>query len=251
MLPYLEQRPIAIGPARIYPFGILAATGLLTGVWMLRARAAARGLDRAIAFRFGAVSVFCGLAGSLFLGLLISRPGLYSFAALSAGGAAGWLYLRSISEGSKAIAYFDAATFVFPFAWVFVRAGCALAHDHPGIRSNHWLAVAFPGGGRFDLGLLEFLFLIPLAGLFLWLDRRPWPPGFFLGCFLAIYGVFRFCLDNLREPAGPRFLLTPDQAMGLLAATAAAIVLLRVWRGRASIPAPNSSEITTPAPHPR
>jgi phosphatidylglycerol:prolipoprotein diacylglycerol transferase len=231
MIPYLEQQPIVIGPARIYPFGVLAATGLLAGVWMLRKRAAAKGLDQDVAFRFGVVSGFCGLIGAILLRLLIydfQQGGMYSFGGLLAGLAGGWLYLRS-AAGAKTAAYFDAMAFVFPFAWMFGRAGCAIAHDHPGIRSSHWLAVAFAGGGRFDLGLLELLFLLPLAALFLWLDRRPRPAGFFLGTFLAIYGAFRFCLDGLHEPGAPRFLLTPDQAMGLLAAAGGTLLLLRLW----------------------
>ena len=36
------------------------------------------------------------------------------------------------------------------------RFGCALQHDHLGIPSTYFLAVRFPGGPRFDLGLLRY-----------------------------------------------------------------------------------------------
>jgi prolipoprotein diacylglyceryltransferase len=66
--------------------------------------------------------------------------------------------------------------------------------------------------------------------LFLWLDRRPRPAGFYLGLWLIIYGTFRVCLDRLHEPGAPRFLLTPDQAWGLLATVAGVFILVKVFR---------------------
>jgi phosphatidylglycerol---prolipoprotein diacylglyceryl transferase len=247
MLPYIEQPAIPIGPVFIYPFGILVLAGILTGVWMVRARAAQRGLDREVALRFCAAMILCGLAGAHLLRLLMFEPrllwsnpaalfdfregGIYSFGGLFAGLAGGWLYLRSQKlSAAKMWQYLDVLAFVFPFAWAFGRAGCAIAHDHPGILSRSWLAVDFPGGGRYDLGLLEFLFMLPMAGLFLWMDRLPRPAGFYLGMFLTIYGPFRIWLDSLHEPAVPRFILTPDQTMGLLAACAGALILKTALR---------------------
>ena len=45
MLPYIQLRALQLGPVRLYPFGILMTAGILTGVWMLRARATRRDLD--------------------------------------------------------------------------------------------------------------------------------------------------------------------------------------------------------------
>jgi phosphatidylglycerol:prolipoprotein diacylglycerol transferase len=246
-LPYIEQRAIAVGAARIYPFGILVLTGILTGVWMLRVRAAKSDLPGEVTLGFCAALLLCGLAGAHLLRLLFFEPvllwttpaaafnfrqgGIYSFGGLVAGMGGGWWYLR---KSGKVWEYFDCLAFVFPFAWAFGRAGCAVAHDHPGISSDSWLAVQFPGGGRYDLGLLEFFFMIPTIGLFLWLDRRPRPAGFFLGLFLAIYGPFRFWLDGLHEPGAPSFILTPDHAWGLLATVAGAVILTRA-RNRPAI----------------
>src|SRR2546427_470013 len=74
--------------------------------------------------------------------------------------------------------------------------GCAWVHDHPGIRSMSWLSVRYPGGQRFDLGLLEMLFLALLAVCFLLLGRKPRAPGFFAGWTFVIYGSFRVGLDQ-------------------------------------------------------
>ncbi len=51
--------------------------------------------------------------------------------------------------------YSDAGAFAVPFAWWIGRVGCYLVHDHPGVRTNSWLGVPYPGGARYDLGLLE------------------------------------------------------------------------------------------------
>ncbi len=55
----------------------------------------------------------------------------------------------------------------------------------------------FPEGSRYDLGLIEFLFLIGLAAAFRILDRRPRPVGFFFGLYGVVYGGFRIWLDTL------------------------------------------------------
>ena len=98
------------------------------------------------------------------------------------------------------------------------RAGCAWVHDHPGIRSTVWLAVRYPGGQRFDLGLLEMLFLALLAVCFLLLARKPRAPGFFAGWTFVIYGSFRVGLDQLHANPPRRMGITPDEVFGILLA---------------------------------
>jgi phosphatidylglycerol:prolipoprotein diacylglycerol transferase len=81
------------------------------------------------------------------------------------------------------------------------RLGCALAHDHRGLWTTNWIAVKFPEGSRYDLGLIEFLFLIGMAALFWALDRKARPVGFFFALYGVLYGAFRIWLDTLHaEP---------------------------------------------------
>jgi len=249
MLPYVEQHAIAIGPLRVYPFGLLVVAGIATGMAMLCARSAKRGFNPDTTLRFCATLIFCGLAGSHLLRLLIFEPallfhnprallsfqqgGIYSFGGLLTGLAGGYLYLRWAGESAGRIwQHFDNLAFAFPFAWAFGRAGCAIAHDHLGSRSTSLLAVRFPDGPRYDLGLIELFFMLLVIALFLWLDRQVRPTGFFLGTFLSIYGLFRIWLDSLHEPGVPHFLLTPDQWFGIAAFLAGAAVLFHVERHR-------------------
>jgi phosphatidylglycerol:prolipoprotein diacylglycerol transferase len=104
----------------------------------------------------------------------------------------------------------------FPAAWVIGRFGCAVVHDHPGVLSEQWFAVAFPGGARLDLGLIEALAMIPLALAALRLRRTPRPAGFFVGLMCLYYAPLRFTLDLFRARdvlgADPRYAgLTPAQ----------------------------------------
>ena len=59
--------------------------------------------------------------------------------------------------------FVDLAVYALPITLAVGRFGCALQHDHLGVASTHFLAVNFPTGPRFDLGLLEFLYLIPVS----------------------------------------------------------------------------------------
>jgi len=144
----------------------------------------------------------------------------------------GLLYWRHKFKASTLV-YADLVASSFPVGWVFGRSGCSLAHDHPGMLSNAWFAVQYPGGARFDLGLYEMLLTVPLAVTFLFLMKRPRPPGFFLGIMCTAYAPTRFALDFLRvheaeygKNADPRYGgLTPAQ-WGCLVLLGAGITFL-------------------------
>jgi prolipoprotein diacylglyceryltransferase len=91
----------------------------------------------------------------------------------------------------------DRIAYVLPFSWMIGRFGCALIHDHVGRSATSWIAVQFPNGPAYDLGLIEFLLLIPLSILFWALGRQPRPAGFFFGLFGVLYGALRAWLDTL------------------------------------------------------
>lgn len=124
--------------------------------------------------------------------------------------------------------YLDLLGYAFPFAWTFGRAGCFLAHDHRGVFTAHVLGVRFPEGTRFDLGLLEMLFSICVAAVFLRLGARPRHRAFFFGLILALYGPYRLFQDTLNV-LPVTMGQSPDQWFAL-AATAGGVTVL--WSTR-------------------
>jgi phosphatidylglycerol:prolipoprotein diacylglycerol transferase len=222
LIPYLEIPELVLIPRGYFdgfppvnfslkPFGILVATGVYLGSYLAIRQGKRLGLNERALTSFIVWVVGYGFVGAHVLDVLFYYPGrvledpwslLKLWDGLSSfGGFAGALigmllwkrrYRRSV------LRYADVVASAFPAAWVFGRMGCAVAHDHPGIESELWLAVQYPGGARFDLGLLEMLATIPLAILFLILRRRPRPWGFYAATMSVAYAPVRFALDFLR-----------------------------------------------------
>ena len=135
---------------------------------------------------------------------------------------------------------------VFPIAWIFGRAGCSIAHDHPGARADAGaaLAVAYPAANpalidgpgahaslgpvtlihghfpRYDLGTLELVLTVGIALVCVALWRRRRTTGTYVVVVSLVYAPARFLLDFLRiESTDVRYAhLTPAQWMciGLL-----------------------------------
>lgn len=122
---------------------------------------------------------------------------------------------------------------VFPVAWIFGRSGCSVVHDHPGAfaspdalfavaygrgPSTHYGPIELIMGNRpqYDLGLLELMFTIVLAGLLALTWRRKLPTGTYAVVTSLAYAPVRFAMDFLRvrdiDGADPRYGgLTPAQ----------------------------------------
>lgn len=248
MIPYVAQPALRLGSYTIYAFGVLVCLAVVVGFEMVVRRAPRAGLDPTEAARLLLWTLGAGLVGSHVFDVVVYRPQLVTAHPLevvklwgsmsSVGGIMGGLVgaavvmrWRGLPRAARA-GFLDSLAFAFPFAQLFGRAGCALAHDHLGIASTHWLAVRFPDGSRFDVGLLEWLAMVLIAGSFALLDRRRWPSGFFLGLFLALYGPVRFGLDTLRIGESRYGGWTPAQYVALLATGAGVALLVSLFRRR-------------------
>ncbi len=223
LFPYITLPELTLVPARflwgfpsipisIKPFGALVATGVYLGAYLTLRRAKRLGLDEKVMGSFIAWVVGLGFVGGHVLDLVFYYPerlmadplslfklwdGLSSFGGFT-GAFIGMLIWRARYR-VPVLPYADNVMAMLPVGWAFGRTGCATAHDHPGIASDSWLAVSFPGGSRFDLGLLEMLLTLPLMFAFLWLARKPRPWGFFSAIACVSYAPIRFALDFLRE----------------------------------------------------
>jgi len=213
MIPYYPQPVIHLGPISIHAFGMLGALATLLAFWIILRRARRMGIAMEETFQFLSVMYLCGLAGAFFASTImadpqafIAHPGRVFHVAVgirSCGGLIGgllsgltWCAFRRLSL-SETLRRFDALVYAFPAAWTAGRLGCALAHDHRGLWTTSWIAVRFPEGQRYDLGLIEFVFLIGMTTLFWALDRKPRPVGFFFVSYTVVYGAFRIWLDTL------------------------------------------------------
>ncbi|MCL2725794.1 MAG: prolipoprotein diacylglyceryl transferase [Polyangiaceae bacterium] len=165
---------------------------------------------------------------------------------------------------------------VFPVAWIFGRSGCAVVHDHPGAHAppDTLLAVAYGHPNRvtklltigkdaielrwgnapqFDLGLLELMFTIVLAGLIALTWRRKLTAGTYVAVTSLAYAPVRFAMDFLRvrdiDQADPRYGgLTPAQWACVALFLFGLVIVKRVRDIKASGKDPLDLFIETPLP---
>jgi len=271
MFPYIQLPDWHFGPFGLHPFGPLVAIGIAVSfqiaVWRAKRWGVAREAIAEMCLWIAGVGfvtahlaripyledpVHSVLSNPLFLMQIFN--GQASFGGFLGGALGAWIFFRRRKlDGSARWKLLDAIGFAIPFGWFFGRVGCYLVHDHPGLRTASWLGVKYPGGARFDLGLIEALFLILLGASFVLLARSARPAGFFFGAFLAIYGAFRVCLDQLHVDP-PRYAgISVDQwayGAATLAGVAALALIFRTAREeRSSEPCPSRlSEATLQTP---
>ena len=242
MIPYFELPHLSLPLGqKIDIFGVLSAAGVVTGATLAgrQSRKYWPGNDLAME---GAVTwmVMFGLFGGHFLHLFAYHPELLDSrdpwyflrfwdGLSSMGGVLGALvgiffYFRKIK--TPFLPYVDALAMGAAPGWAIARIGCFLVHDHPGQRTDFFLAVDFPaatfGGPRHDLGLYDcFALAIISAILWAYSTRRP-REGRIMGLLAVLYSVQRFSTDFLRASdlsfVDRRYLgLTPAQyiVMGL------------------------------------
>jgi phosphatidylglycerol:prolipoprotein diacylglycerol transferase len=201
----------------LQPFGLLVAIGVIAGMRLSEWRGEKLGFRRDVVSDLATHVVIIGFVlGHVFDTVfyfpekLVERPwellmiwtGLSSYGGFF-GAVIGGFYWRW-KRGFPLFPVLDQIAFGLPLGWFFGRLGCFVVHDHPGAITDFPLAVdnfAFEGvvGPRHDLGFYEVLWSLVVVPLFLWLDRKPRAPGFFLVWICWLYAPVRFGLDFLRE----------------------------------------------------
>jgi phosphatidylglycerol---prolipoprotein diacylglyceryl transferase len=239
LIPYFVVPDIHVGPWRISPFSPLLVSAVLLGTLLALRRGRTHGLSPDLVFRVSFWALVSGLAGAHLAkltmdhtSLVFSDPmiilkttrGIRSLGAFFGGllGAVVYCRLRKVSY-FEIFHLLDVIAWALPFAWMVGRLGCALVHDHRGLATTSWIGVRFPEGTRYDLGLIEFLFLIGLSVMFYWLGRKPRVPGFFFALFAIVYGAFRVWLDTLHVQPFRYYGGAVGVALGLIAWRAASV----------------------------
>ena len=158
--------------------------------------------------------------------LLQLLNGQASFGGFAGAILAGLVYLRLHGiDRRPTLVLFDCIAQVFPFAWILGRLHCVLVHDHPGIRTTNWLGVRYPDAIRWDLAVLEVLFLVLFLPVLYCFGRKGQAPGFHLTLFLGSYGAFRLGLDQLHLDMVRYLGLSVDQWASLLCLVACLLLL--------------------------
>lgn len=231
MIPYLDIATFTIAGMTFHTFGLLVALGVIAGHAVVARRAKELGLGPPQQID---LFVLCVFAGGFFFGHLFDvlayhpemvardvtelvkvHHGLSSFGGVAGAFIGGLTYIKL--KKVDPWVYTDLCTYAFPVGWLFGRAGCAVAHDHKGHLTDSWLAVRFPDGARYDLGLIEFALTPLLLALVIVVSRRTKRPGMISGALAVAYALLRFPLDFFRAtdlgPEGDvrRLGLTPAQ----------------------------------------
>jgi phosphatidylglycerol---prolipoprotein diacylglyceryl transferase len=247
MIPFFKAYPIpVVGALQLQPFGLLVGTGVLAGAWLCKRRAKEVGISEK--------EIQDTIFWAVVPGFIMAHwwtVFLYHSDWLET---KGWIVALQFWDGLSSFGGFLGALLGMAFyfrrirkPWLLHaeiimqglilglmlgRLGCTVVHDHPGRHSDFFLAVAFPGGPRHDLGLYEFLFLLLiLLPASLILHARRARTGVILTMTMMLYAPVRFIFDFLRVEDGldadARYLgLTPAQ-YGCIATFMGAILILR------------------------
>lgn len=247
MLPYVEHPVLSIGSYQLQAFRMLALLAIVVEYAIVVKRAPRHGFTSEQASSLIAWATVLGLVSAHVFDVLAYYPerlradplelfrvwgSLSSWGGMVGGlGGLAFVAWRRGLGAEGVLRFVDLAVYALPFTLAVGRFGCALQHDHLGVASTHLLAVDFPTGPRFDLGLLEFLYLVPLSLLFLALGRRPRPTGFYLGLFFSLYSPARFAMDALRAEDARYLGWTPAQYLCVAATLAGAALVAWSLRG--------------------
>lgn len=235
MIPYFYYPTVAFGPFTLHVWGLFVAIGIFTATGLAVRQAKRKELDPHIIASWSIWMVAGAFIGArLFHVLFYNWPyyqahlvdvlkiwegGLSSF-----GGFVGAAIVSLVYVPYKKIQflpYADAIMYGFPLGWGVGRIGCFITHLHVGRLSNLPFAVAFPGGARLDMGLIEAAIMLAYGFVRLSSSKREKPLGFHLIHTMIFYGITRFILDFGRAidiaSADVRFAgLTPAQYGSIL-----------------------------------
>jgi phosphatidylglycerol:prolipoprotein diacylglycerol transferase len=238
MIPYFDGHLFDIFGLPIHMFGVLVAIGVILGDRIVVREGMKRGIEARDVKFLNARIVIVGFIVAHLVSVIFYFPerikenplilvnfwaGLSSFGGFLGALLAFLFYTRK--EKISPLPYADAVALGLAVGWIFGRTGCFTAHDHPGLRTDFFLAVQYPEGTRHDLGLYELLFTIVMTAILFAYARKPRVPGRIIGLFATMYAPVRFGLDFLRA----RDVARPDERYaGLTPAQWACVATLGV-----------------------
>jgi phosphatidylglycerol---prolipoprotein diacylglyceryl transferase len=211
VIPYYQPPNLKLGPFTLEVFGVFVALGIYLAARINYAQANKQGLDPRPMADYPFWGVIGGVVTGHLVHVLLYHPeelskspfqlfkfwdGLSSFGGLLGGVIAAAIYFRRIKIPFSR--YSDALALGMAPGWAIARLGCFAVHDHPGVRTDFFLAVNFPGGPRHDLGLYDALWLFAIAAVLFAVNRKGLLRARLLALMALLYGPARFGFDFLR-----------------------------------------------------
>ena len=161
------------------------------------------------------------------------KGGMSSYGGFVGAGLAGTFYL--IRNRVAFMKYADVALYGFIPGWTIGRIGCFAIHDHPGVKSDFFLATemltlnlqtGMPEiAARHDLGLYDGFLTLFIWGFLVWGAKTKRFDGWYLGWSCVLYAIPRFFLDYLRATD---LAVSDTRYAGLTPAQYGSIVLLAI-----------------------
>ncbi len=242
MVPHVEIPDLRLFGTPLSPFHLIIAAGMVLTYFLGLRRVRAEGLYAPVGAAGLVWVAVGGYIGAHLLEALAYQPqrlmeeplwlmavwdGWSSFGGFIGGTVA--LYLFCQRQGVWMLAYLDALVHGFAPGWIIARSACFFAHDHLGPRTDFFLAVAYEGGARHNLGFYEVLLAAVITAALYALPSRPRFVGFYTALAMLLYAPGRFALDTLRTGDARYLGLTPAQ---YLCAVMVAIAAYLVVQGR-------------------
>lgn len=222
MIPWFQYTSIDLGFLRLNVWGIFVSLGFIVGMVVVYFELQKRKLEAKRVFDLAFWIILAAIIGSRLLYvtehfswftsaplniLKLWQGGMSIYGGFIGAVLASVIYLKK--HKLDIWQYADAIIFGLPIGLFVGRIGCFFIHDHPGLKTNFFLGIAYPDGLRHDLGLYLSLNGLILFLIFLILHRKEWFSGFYVVLFAIWYGVTRFLLDFLRATdvtgADPRY----------------------------------------------
>lgn len=251
MIPFIYIPTIQIGPITLQVWGLAVSLGIAVSIYIAHRSIKHRGLNAESFLSLSFWIIVGSMVGARILHALayelefflvdpleffrIWHGGLSSFGGFIGGTIAVILYLRK--KNLEFAPYAHTIIQAFPVGWAIGRVGCFLIHDHPGTLTHSILAVKYPGGSRYDLGLVEILNALGMGAVMLLVKRFSKKDNIISASGLLWYGVVRFFTEFLRAKDLPevdaRYLgLTPAQFGSIILCVGAIFILFRSSRAR-------------------
>lgn len=238
MIPYFFWNTVHIGPLTLQVWGLFVSVGALVALFVAQKIARTQKLSNVIILDLFFWLLLSGLIGGRLFYVLFYNPILFwqnpseifmiwhggasSLGGWFGAGVAAFIYSKAHKLTlANFLVYADVLALGLWLGWAIGRLGCFMIHDHVGVLSNSFLAVAYPAGARLDLGLLESLLSLSIFIIFISsYTRIIQRHGRVLAYSFMIYSAVRFILDFFRASdladSDARFAwLTPAQ-WGLL-----------------------------------